>query len=88
MQGWAWYKGMYFAYGLDLQDNIKYTAPCFNGTTETMADCWTTLQTMENETFLKIVLGTAPIEEFDNFVDQWYKLGGEKIISEIEAIVG
>jgi putative aldouronate transport system substrate-binding protein len=53
-----------------------------------MTDMWTTLQTMEDETFLKIVLGTADITEFDTFVAQWHMLGGDDIIAEIEAMIG
>lgn len=88
LQGWAWYKGMYYAYGLNLEENYKRETPVFSGTTPTMSDMWTTLQTMEDETFLKIVLGTADIEEFDKFVAQWHALGGDDIIAEIEAMIG
>ena len=86
LQGWAWYKGMYHAYGLNLQDNIVRVTPCFSGITPTMRDIWTTLKTMEDETFLKIVLGTSPLDSFDTFVKQWHALGGDTILNEVETI--
>lgn len=85
--GWSWYKGMYQCGMLTTSDQCQYVTPCFWGTTETMEDVWTTLQTMETETFVKIVMGEVGIEEFDNFVEQWYALGGEDIIEEVQEYV-
>lgn len=41
-----------------------------------------TLDKLEIETFTKIILGKS-IDEFDKFVDQWNKLGGEEITKEV-----
>jgi putative aldouronate transport system substrate-binding protein len=41
------------------------------------------LSKMEQETFTKIILGDAPVNEFDNFVIEWNKLGGEDITREV-----
>lgn len=59
----------------------------FNGQTDTMAAKWVNLQKLEEETFAKIVLGQAPIDEFDNFVDKWYAEGGKEILEEVTAAV-
>jgi len=58
--------------------NEFYGAP-----TQTMIDKGATLAKMQNETFLKIIMGKAPIEEFDAFVDQWKRLGGDQITKEV-----
>lgn len=36
----------------------------------------------------KIILGQAPIEEFDKFVEKWYAEGGQEIINEVAENVG
>lgn len=59
----------------------------FYGTTETMETKKATLDKLENETFLKIILGSAPIEEFDKFVTQWKQLGGDEITKEVDNYV-
>ena len=64
--------------------------PIFNaysGQTDTMAAKWANLQKLEEETFAKIILGQAPIDEFDNFVEKWYNEGGSEILEEITAAV-
>jgi len=48
-----------------------------------MSDKNATLTKMEYETFTKIIMGAAPIEEFDKFVENWYKLGGEQMTNEV-----
>lgn len=87
LTGWSWYKGMYQCGMLATSDKNTFVSPVFWGTTETMEDVWTTLETMEIETFVKIVMGEAPIEEFDRFVEQWNALGGEQVTSEVQALV-
>ncbi|MCD9021722.1 extracellular solute-binding protein [Cohnella silvisoli] len=58
--------------------NEYYGAP-----TQTQSDKGATLAKIQNETFLKIIMGKAPIDEFDKFVDQWKKLGGDQITKEV-----
>jgi putative aldouronate transport system substrate-binding protein len=52
--------------------------------TETMVAKMSTLNKMKLETFTKIILG-QPITEFDKFVDNWKKLGGDQITKEVNA---
>ncbi|MDG0791489.1 hypothetical protein OMP38_11890 [Cohnella ginsengisoli] len=47
-----------------------------------MVERQTTLDKMQNEVFVRIILG-APIGEFDKFVQDWNKLGGEQITREV-----
>lgn len=57
--------------------NAFYGAP-----TPTMDSRQSSLDTVELETFTKIVQG-ASIDEFDAFVDSWMQLGGEKVTAEV-----
>ncbi|MBP1990673.1 extracellular solute-binding protein [Paenibacillus eucommiae] len=41
------------------------------------------LQAIMMETFTKIIMGTASLDEFDNFVSSWKKLGGDEMTKEV-----
>lgn len=60
----------------------------YGGVTDTMSTKWANLQKIEDETFAKIILGQASIDEFDTFVEKWYAEGGQDIINEITEAVG
>jgi putative aldouronate transport system substrate-binding protein len=68
---------------LSTDKNIKEVYSLYYGQTDTMASRWANLQKLEKETFAKIIMGAAPIDSFDEFVDKWNKQGGEKILSEV-----
>jgi putative aldouronate transport system substrate-binding protein len=51
--------------------------------TETMVEKKSTLDKMEKEVFVKIIMGQSSIDEFDKFVNDWNKLGGEAITREV-----
>ncbi len=53
--------------------------------TDTMALAWTNLTDMENQLFVKIVMGLEPIDAFDQFVKDWYAQGGTDITEEVDA---
>jgi putative aldouronate transport system substrate-binding protein len=52
--------------------------------TATLASKRATLEKLEKDTFTKIILGES-IDEFDKFVDNWKKLGGDEITKEMNA---
>jgi putative aldouronate transport system substrate-binding protein len=54
--------------------------------TKGMESKWATLKKLEDETFLKIIMGIAPVESFDEFVKQWKSLGGDQITAEVDEI--
>ncbi|MFE6076530.1 extracellular solute-binding protein [Paenibacillus sp. NPDC057886] len=54
------------------------------GITDTMIDRQMILNDLQLEAYLNIILGN-PIEEFDQFVDNWRKLGGDQITTEVNA---
>ncbi|WP_304942238.1 extracellular solute-binding protein [Vallitalea guaymasensis] len=51
--------------------------------TKTMVDKNTYLEKLQSETFTKIIIGEKPISAFDEFIDEWYKAGGEQITKEV-----
>jgi len=51
--------------------------------TPTQVDRKALLDTMENETFAKIIMGTLPLEAFDQFVEDWHANGGEQWALEV-----
>lgn len=70
-----------------VEDGYVPVENIYGGQTETMATKWANLTKLEEETFAKIILGQASIDEFDSFVEQWYAEGGQEIIDEITAEV-
>jgi putative aldouronate transport system substrate-binding protein len=88
MSLWGWYKiynedGVY----LVLEDyiaNDQLLVESFVGApTPTMVERRATLEKMEKEVFIKIIMGAAPIDEFDKFVNDWNELGGSDITKEV-----
>ena len=88
MSLWGWYKiynedGVY----LVLEDyiaNDQLLVESFVGApTPTMVERRATLEKMEKEVFIKIIMGAAPIDEFDKFLNDWNELGGSDITKEV-----
>lgn len=85
--GWGWER----TYGpdgafaiLDRYENnnqLLYES-FFGAASETMIAKQSILREMQNETYLNIILG-RPIELFDDFVNDWYRLGGDQVIEEV-----
>lgn len=84
--GWERIYGAEGAYGVladyqeagILQNNMFVGAP-----TETMTSRMSTLQDLQDETFIKIILGESDISAFDQFVSDFYTLGGTDITNEV-----
>lgn len=51
--------------------------------TPTMVQKGATLNKLVLETFTKIIMGDEPVDQFDTFVEQWKKLGGDSITREV-----
>lgn len=51
--------------------------------TPTMSEKMATLKKFQDETFTKIIMGEAPISDFDKFVSEWKSLGGDQITQEV-----
>ncbi|MFC0216723.1 extracellular solute-binding protein [Paenibacillus chartarius] len=67
-----------------LQQPYKKTYSATYSQTKSMESKWPTLDKLEKETFLKIIMGAAPLEAFDQFVQDWKKQGGDQITAEVE----
>jgi putative aldouronate transport system substrate-binding protein len=63
--------------------DIHYVRSLATAKTKTMESRWVNLKKLEDETFLKIIFGTAPISDFDKFVEKWEKQGGKQITKEV-----
>ncbi|WP_440119270.1 extracellular solute-binding protein [Paenibacillus sp. QZ-Y1] len=55
--------------------------------TRTMNTKQATLDKLRAETFLKIIYGNLSIDQFDNFVANWKKLGGDQITQEVNEVI-
>ncbi len=78
-------KGIELIDKLTTDNSFNWVDPVFWGTTETMKSAWANLQKLEEETFIKIVTGSVPLDDFDKYVKEWNEQGGAQIISEIES---
>ncbi|MCI3922900.1 extracellular solute-binding protein [Paenibacillus sp. TRM 82003] len=84
---WGWER-IYSAEGsmgiADQYDrNGQYLLDKFVGApTPTMVEREATLEKLQDEVFVKIILG-EPIETFDKFVEDWKNLGGDDITEEV-----
>lgn len=55
----------------------------FGAPTDSMAEKNATLQKLQLETFTKIITGSADVDEFDTYVENWKSLGGQQITDEV-----
>lgn len=79
-------KGIELIQTLTDSNTFVWLTSIFPQTTPTMETNWANLSKLEEETFIKIATGTVDVEEgFNQFVKDWNSMGGEQIISEIEA---
>ncbi|MFB5677672.1 extracellular solute-binding protein [Paenibacillus terreus] len=67
-----------------LQQDYNKVYSVIYSQTRTMESRWSNLKKMEDETFLKIIMGAAPIDDFDKFVDDWKRQGGDRITEEVK----
>jgi len=67
------------------RNNLFLKNGYIKGDTESMTQKGATLNQMRSETFTKIIMGSAPLDEFDSYVEKWKKLGGDDITKEVNA---
>lgn len=85
--GWGWEKIYGRTGAMSILDsyhrNNQLLFDAFAGApTETMLEKQTILDHMQHDRFVNIILGD-PIDDFDLFVQDWLKLGGAQITSEV-----
>ncbi|MDU5951046.1 MAG: hypothetical protein E6Z15_28795, partial [Paenibacillus macerans] len=86
--GWNYYKflgpeGSWKVIGYYRDNDLLERSAWFGLPTPTMSQKGATLDKLQEETFIKIITGSAPVSDFDAFVENWKKLGGEQITKEV-----
>ncbi|SDX62228.1 extracellular solute-binding protein [Paenibacillus sp. CF384] len=66
--------------------DINWVRSIATAQTKTMESRWTNLKKMEDETFLKIIMGSEELDAFDTFVTKWKDQGGDKITEEVNEL--
>lgn len=72
---------------VDAEEHMNRVYASVYAHSESMDKKWATLEKLEDETFLQIIMGEKPIDEFDKFVEQWKSLGGDDITKELQKMV-
>ncbi|MFC5406985.1 extracellular solute-binding protein [Cohnella soli] len=68
----------------DLQKNERFMRDKFYGApTPAMVEKEAILNTKRDEIFVKIIMNQVSIDEFDKFVAEWKKLGGDQMTKEV-----
>jgi len=87
---WNWTTWMWGkpdgAYSINLkvrEEGRTFVNAYLDVNTRTMTDRQSSLASMREEIFTRIIMGASPINAFDTYVTDWYKLGGEQILREI-----
>ena len=84
------FKSYYYRYvGSHLlsEDILNPLDAAYYYTTDSSAVLKSSLDTLEQEMYLKIIIGEKDLDYFDEFVNQWNTLGGETLLNEVKAIV-
>lgn len=88
---WARYtsrlKGVALINKLTENDSFNWITPLYPSTTPTMRTAGANLYKIENEAVIEFITGARSLDEFDQFVSDWYAQGGETIKSEVAASV-
>lgn len=84
---WIDYNGRYIASNHMDTPEVNIVNPEYSFVTESMADLKPNLDTLEQTTFLQIVVGQKSIDAFDQFVKAWYAQGGQKLTDEVKKAV-
>lgn len=80
-EDWAAYKSRISAVGLLIDGG--YSPPVRNYLDDTGGGIPQSLQELEKNTFIQIILGEKPLDYFDVFVEEWYRQGGEELTERI-----
>ena len=63
--------------------DARYEPPVKQHLEGTYGEIPQTLQTLEKNTFIQIIMGKLSAEDFRTFVSQWYRQGGKEITEQI-----
>lgn len=88
LEGWKAVNSYRYGVGVLASTPSMKVKSVFSGVTKSMPGTWKELQKLESETFLKVIVGDTPLGEFDRFVEEWKRNGGDRITQEVRAAVG
>lgn len=66
-----------------IKQNLLYQPEYFGSPTETMTSKGPTLDKMRVEVFTKIIMGAGNTDEFEKYINNWKKLGGDRMTEEV-----
>lgn len=70
-----------------INERANFLTPAFFETTDSMKTKWASLEKIEMQAILKIIVGEADISTFDQFVADWNNAGGEGITQEVNEAI-
>lgn len=80
-EDWAAYKSRISAVGLLVDGGYRSGERKYLDDTD--GEIPKSLQQLEKDTFIQIIMGVKPITYFDTFVQEWYEQGGEELTEQI-----
>lgn len=83
VEDWAAYKSRISAVGLLVEGD--YEPPIRQYLDDLDGEVPQSLQTLEKNAFIQIIMGEQPLDYFDEFVKEWYQQGGEELTKRIRA---
>lgn len=84
-EGWICYMSRYVASN-SLKNGVEVPV-AFHYATDGMNLYWATLEKIEDQYYMEVITGSASIDDFDEFVEQWRSLGGDEITDEVQDYV-
>jgi putative aldouronate transport system substrate-binding protein len=66
-----------------VKNDLINMSPFTGAPTETMVSRGGNLDTLRDEVFTKIIMGSSPVSAFDTFVQDWKRQGGDAITKEV-----
>lgn len=88
VNGWIYYMGYYVAGDLFQAENVQHIPQTFAQQTESMGELWASLETLEDTTIMAMIVGEKSVDDWDDFVAQWYAQGGDIITEEVNEACG
>lgn len=70
-----------------IDEPANFLTPSFFETTDTMKVKWASLEKIEMQAILKIIVGEADVSSFDTFVNDWNNAGGAEITEEVNEAI-
>lgn len=83
VEEWAAYKSRISAVGLLV--DVNYCSPQRKYMGSGDGEIPQSLQSLEKNAFIKIIMGKEPVSFFDSFVQDWYRKGGESLTEKVRA---